>query len=375
MLSEESPNQTLAIELLVFVDRRAGTRELVRCIKQQLGALQGDYPARLEIVELGERPYLAEHYKLVATPALVKTYPLPSQVLAGKDLVSQLDIWWPRWQGQLELQETADDSPSTTPKHLPSEQTAERLQLEEEVFKLRQKEAELEEQLLFKDRILAMLAHDLRNPLAATSLALETLELNQDKLQPETVRQMFVHARHQTKLMDSMIADILEAARGTASEFSLKTKELEFTALCRDVISEVAARAANKQLTLETDIPDVLPTVHADPDKIRQVLMNLLDNAIKYTPEGGTIRVTALHRTRQKIEVIVADTGLGIPPEAIETVFSDTVRLHRDLALDGYGIGLSLCRRIIRGHYGRIWVDSVPEEGSSFHFTLPIYQI
>ena len=373
MISEESSNQVLAIELLVFVDRRPGTRELVRCIKQQLATLQGDFPAQLEIVELCERPYLAEHYKLVVTPALVKTFPLPSQVLAGKDLVSQLEIWWPRWQGQLELHEKEDSLSNR--RHLPNEQKAELLQLSEEVFKLRQKESELKEQLLFKDRILAMLAHDLRNPLAATSLALETLELNQDKLQPETVRQMFVHARHQTKLMDSMIADILEAARGTASEFSLKTRELEFTALCRDVISEVANRAAEKELTLETDIPDVLPTVHADPDKIRQVLMNLLDNAIKYTPAGGTIRVTALHRTRQKIEVIVADTGLGIPQEAKEKVFSDTVRLDRDLDRDGYGIGLSLCRRVIRGHYGRIWVDSEPGEGSSFHFTLPIYQI
>ena len=371
MASERLAKNASSIELLVFVDRRPGTRELVRCLKNQLKELQGSFPAQLEIVELGERPYLAEHYKLVATPALVKTHPQPSQVLAGKDLVSQLEIWWPRWQGQLERQ--LEGAPGES--YLPSEQTAELLRLSEDVFKLRQREAELQEQLLFKDRILAMLAHDLRNPLAATSLALETLELNKEKLKPETVNQMFVHARNQTRLMDSMIADILEAARGTASELSLSTREVEFSALCRDVISEIATRAANKELTLETDIPDVLPTVHADVDKIRQVLMNLLDNAIKYTPTGGSIRVTALHRTRQKVEVIVADTGPGIPQDAKERVFSDTVRLSRDLDRDGYGIGLSLCRRIIRAHYGRIWVDSEPNEGSSFHFTLPVYQI
>ena len=371
MTSEGSTTNAPSIELLMFVDRRAGTRELVRGLKEQLQVLEGAFPVQLEIVELGERPYLAEHYKLVATPALVKTSPLPSQVLAGKDLVSQLEIWWPRWQGQLERQEERDDAEAS----LPSEQTAELLRLSEDVFKLRQREAELQEQLLFKDRILAMLAHDLRNPLAATSLALETLEINKDRLKPETVDQMFAHARNQTRLMDSMIADILEAARGTSAELSLSTRELEFSALCRDVISEIATRAANKDLTLETDIPDVLPTVHADIDKIRQVLMNLLDNAIKYTPPGGLIRVTALHRTRQKVEVIIADTGPGIPQEAKERVFSDTVRLSRDLDSDGYGIGLSLCRRVIRAHYGRIWVDSQPGEGSSFHFTLPVYQV
>ncbi|MGK7911567.1 MAG: histidine kinase [Synechococcus sp.] len=370
MTSEGPTTNALRIELLVFVDRRPGTRELVRSLREQLNSLEGAFSAQLEIVELGERPYLAEHYKLVATPALVKTNPPPSQVLAGKDLVSQLEIWWPRWQGQLELQQ--DDEP--TDGAVSSEQTAELLRLSEDVFKLRQREVELQEQLLFKDRILAMLAHDLRNPLAATSLALETLELNKDKLKPETVNQMFAHARNQTRLMDSMIADILEAARGTSSELALSTRQVEFSALCRDVISEIATRAANKELILETDIPDVLPTIHADVDKIRQVLMNLLDNAIKYTPSGGLIRVTALHRTRQKVEVIVADTGPGIPQEAKERVFSDTVRLSRDLDCDGYGIGLSLCRRIIRAHYGRIWVDSRPGEGSSFHFTLPIYQ-
>lgn len=373
MASEGSSQKVLAIELLVFVDRRAGTRELIRCIRQQLDALAGTYPAQLDVVELAERPYLAEHYKLVATPALVKTHPQPSQVLAGKDLVSQLEIWWPRWQGQLETQLQGEQDLEEA--YHPSEQTAELLRLSDEIFKLRQKEAELQEQLLFKDRILAMLAHDLRNPLAATSLALETLEQNRARLKPETVKQMYSHARNQTRLMDSMIEDILEAARGTASELTLSTQEFEFAALCRDVISEVATRASVKELTLETDIPEVLPTVHADPDKIRQVLMNLLDNAIKYTPTNGVIRVTALHRTRQKVEVIIEDTGPGIPQEAKERVFSDTVRLSRDLDRDGYGIGLSLCQRIIRGHYGRIWVDSEPGEGSSFHFTLPIYQM
>ena len=364
-------SKTLTLRLLVFVDRRAGARELVHCIRQQLNALVSGYPVELELIEVGERPYLAEHYKLVATPALVKTHPAPAQVLAGKDLVSQLEVWWPRWQGQLQLLE--ESGAEAVGGDL--EQTAEFLQLSEEVFKLRQQQAELKEQLLFKDRILAMLAHDLRNPLSATSLAIETLEQNDGKLTAQLKEQLFGHARTQTRVMEGMIADILEAARGTSSELHLSTAELQFAELCRETIGEFAERAAAKNLTLQTDIPEVLPTVHADRDKIRQVLMNLLDNAIKYTPERGTICLAALHRTSQKVEVSVSDTGPGIPMEAQERVFSDTVRLSRDRNSEGYGIGLSLCRRIIRSHYGRIWVNSEPGEGSSFHFTLPVYRV
>ncbi|CAN1212075.1 hypothetical protein TUMEXPCC7403_17850 [Tumidithrix helvetica PCC 7403] len=101
--------------------------------------------------------------------------------------------------------------------------------------------------------------------------------------------------------------------------------------------------------------------------------MNLLGNAIKYTPSGGKIELNVLHRTAQKIEVSIVDNGPGIPTEKRDRVFDDRYRLERDDQADGYGIGLSLCRRIIRAHYGQIWVDDAGIQGSSFHFTLPVY--
>jgi two-component system clock-associated histidine kinase SasA len=103
------------------------------------------------------------------------------------------------------------------------------------------------------------------------------------------------------------------------------------------------------------------------------VLINLLDNAIKYTPEGGTIRISCLHRTTQKVQLSICDTGPGIPEENYESIFEERFRLKRDEAKDGYGIGLALCQRIVRAHYGQIWVDSAPNGGSCFHFTLPVY--
>ena len=124
---------------------------------------------------------------------------------------------------------------------------------------------------------------------------------------------------------------------------------------------------------IETDIPKDLPYVYADPERIRQVLVNLLDNAIKYTPKGGKISVAGLHRTTQKVQFSIGDTGPGIPVENRDRIFENHFRLQRDEGTEGYGIGLCLCQRIIRAHYGQIWVDSAPNGGAWFHFTLPVY--
>jgi len=133
-------------------------------------------------------------------------------------------------------------------------------------------------------------------------------------------------------------------------------------------------RLQEKQLSLTTELPNDLPTVYADGNQIKRVLINLLDNAIKYTPVGGQVSVVALHRTTQKVQVMVADTGPGIPRENRDKIFEESYRLQRDSAQEGYGLGLALCQRIIRAHYGQIWVDSVSGEGSAFYFTLPVFR-
>lgn len=361
----------ISIRLLLFVTNRSATQELAKQLQDRLGQLPGDYPAILEVVELEERPYLAEHYKLVATPALVKTYPQPAQVLAGEDLATQIEVWWSRWQGQAQLaSEQRGSSSSPEPTQQPS---ATMLQMSEELFQLRQEKDQLLEQLLFKDRILAMLVHDLRSPLTATSLAVETVQYQEDMETPLT-RQLLDQARAQLRKMDIMITDILEAARGTAAELVIHATETQVGELCLAVLGDFGPRIQHKQLQVQTDIPSDLPSVHGDGDKIRQVIVNLIDNAIKYTAPQGQIWISALHRTTHKVQLTVSDTGPGIPAQDQERIFSDSFRLVRDQQQDGYGIGLSLCRRIIRAHYGQIWVDSRLGEGSSFHFTLPVYR-
>ena len=112
----------------------------------------------------------------------------------------------------------------------------------------------------------------------------------------------------------------------------------------------------------------------ADQRRMRQVLLNLLENALKFTPDGGTVSLTLLHRTSQWVQMSVCDSGPGIPPQEQERIFLDRVRLPQTSSTtSGFGIGLSVCRRIVEVHGGRIWVDSDVGEGACFHFTVPVW--
>ena len=392
-VSSQQPTYSEAkLQLLLFVDERPSSRQQVQQIRRYLNELQADYQFELQIVDVGEQPYLAEHFKLVATPALIKIYPEPKQTLAGNNLIEQLKNWWPRWQQAVEAQLQLDDDelpdienshrvPPTVKSPIRSvADSVEVIRLSDEIFHLKREQEKLLEQLQFKDRVIAMLAHDLRNPLTAVSIAVETLERyivspkgDRPALTPALTSQLFKQARTQAKTIDRMIAGLLQVARGSSAELQIQPQKLELSGLYQDVVAHLCDRATAKSLTIESDIPNDLPIVYADREKVQQVLVNLLDNAIKYTPAGGIIRVSGLHRTTQKVQVSVWDNGPGIPEENYERIFEERFRLERDKAKDGYGIGLALCQRIIRAHYGQIWVDSAPNGGSCFHFTLPVY--
>ncbi|RDH51637.1 histidine kinase [Fischerella thermalis 111/344/542] len=386
-ISSEAP-----LQLLLFVDGRPKSRQQVQRIRAYLKELQADYKFELQIVDVGQQPYLAEHFKLVATPALIKIHPEPRHVLAGSNIITQLKSWWPRWQAavdayvklQTDLQENTEDNGRNASSSKSSIRSvalsAELLHLSDEIFRLKQEKEQLEEQLQFKDRVIAMLAHDLRNPLTATAIAIETLQSNYnpdkagfERLTPTTTTNLFKQARNQTRIIDRMITDLLQAGRNNEREFPVKPQKTNLGQLCLDVLEELSDRYAAKSLKVEKDIPKDLPQVYADPERIRQVLINLLDNAIKYTPEGGTISVAGLHRTTQKVQFSIGDTGPGIPEENRDRIFENHFRLERDESKEGYGIGLCLCQRIIRAHYGQICVDSSPSNGAWFHFTLPVY--
>lgn len=391
-VSQDQPIHSEApLQLLLFVDGRPKSRQQVQRIRAYLKELQAEYSFELQTIDVGQQPYLAEHFKLVATPALIKIHPEPRQVLAGSNIIAQLKNWWPRWQAavdaylklQEDLQERIDDnarmtSPKSTIRSVAI--SAELIRLSDEIFRLKQEKDNLQEQLQFKDRVMAMLAHDLRNPLTAAAIAIETLQSNYNldtgqfqRLKPSLTAHLLKQARHQTKVIDRMITDLLQVGRGKDTEFPILPQKVQLGKLCLEVLEELCDRYTAKSQEVETDIPNDLPYVYADPERIRQVLVNLLDNAIKYTPEGGKISIAGLHRTTQKVQFSIGDTGPGIPVENRDRIFENHFRLQRDEGTEGYGIGLCLCQRIVLSHYGQIWVDSAPNNGAWFHFTLPVY--
>jgi two-component system, OmpR family, clock-associated histidine kinase SasA len=376
------------LQLLLFIDKRPSSGENIRQIRQFLKeAAADDTYYDLQIVDVSEQPHLAEYFKLIATPSLIRIHPEPRQVLAGSDLVAQLGSWWGRWQRVVDDHSGERCAPHVHEKTSSSNNirsiahSVELLQLSDEIFRLHREKEELQAQVRFKDQLISMLAHDLRNPLTAVSIAIETLEIGNNsrneaggtRLNPALMAQIMKHARTQTKAIDRMITDILQAAREKGAGIKIQPDEVDLTALCLEVLNQLEEQFKIKSHQVAIDIPSDLPTVYADSERIKQVMINLLDNAIKYTPEHGTIQIGILHRTTQKVQISIGDDGPGIPEENQQSIFEDRFRLKRDEAEDGYGIGLGLCKRVVQAHYGQIWVDSSPNQGSCFHFTLPVY--
>lgn len=383
--SKQRPNcdyggaEEVLLQLLLFVDRRPSSKEQVREIKLYLQSLRSDYSFELDVIEIDKQPHLVEFYKLVATPALVKMAPAPQQTIAGGNLIQELKKWWPQWKGEDKistLKDNADlkESVSTTAR------SGKDIRLSDEIFRLRQEKEELEAQIRFKDKILAMLAHDLRTPLTAASIAVDTIEISEknSKLSPNKLadlkRKLLKQAKNQFKIMNNMIGELLQNSQNEDAKLAVRPKPLAIGSLFEEIVAQFDAKLQRKSMELVLDVPQDLPLVYADAELIRQLVNNLLDNAIKYTPAQGQISLSVLHRTNQKVEVSVCDNGPGIPDSKQEQIFEGNFRLQRDRELEGYGLGLATCRQIVLAHYGQIWVDSAPKSGSCFRFTLLVYK-
>jgi two-component system, OmpR family, clock-associated histidine kinase SasA len=382
------------VQLLLFVDERTRGTQQYQDIISFLHRERAQAIA-LQIIDVVEQPSLAEYFRLVATPTLVKLYPSPRQTFAGSNLLRELEKWLPNWidsLGQASVPNTAGDK---TAAQTNLSQIGELIRLADEVFQLRQQQAELEEQLRFKEQAINNIAHDLRNPLTAASLALDTLSIAKNPedmrtvhLQSEMIQKLLQRAKEQVHVADRMVTDILQLSQGVAVNLTIKPHPCELQTLVEMSLEQVKDSLEGKQQQITTDLPQDLPLLYVDSQKIQQVLINLLDNASKYTSAGSKIQIAALHRTTQKIQVSIMDNGEGIPEADFKRVFQKNYRVKRSPSVsvgvaspleirestqsDGYGLGLPLCKKIVLAHYGQIWVES-SGRGTTFHFTLPVY--
>jgi two-component system, OmpR family, clock-associated histidine kinase SasA len=386
-------NPSKSLQLLLFIDERMTSFIYNQEIRDKLAILNAEDSFELEVIDVGKQPDLAEYYRVIATPALLKLSPKPRQILAGSNLIDQIDNWWDRWQEELFVEydhQVASDSELASHQEQQPDAlllgdshsyVSKIIQLTDEVFTLKQENKELLDRLKLQDNAMSILAHDLRNPLTAVALTLETLEIinnpedyRANALSPEKITKSIDRARTQLQSIDRLVTNILQTKLTNNINISLRPQKLDLANLILMVITQLEGQLKAKSQKITTDIPQDLPLIHGDPDKLKQVLVNLLDNAIKYTPDRGRIQISTLHRTAQTIQVSVADNGLGIPKENHQRIFDDRHRLDRDLSQSGYGIGLSVCQQIVRAHYGQIWVESAPGKGSVFNFTLLVHR-
>ena len=226
-----------------------------------------------------------------------------------------------------------------------------------------------------KSEFLANMSHELRTPLNAIIGFSEVLtdrmfgEVNEK--QEEYLKDINASGGH----LLSLINDILDLSKIEAGRMELELTEFHLPTAIENALMLVRERAGRRSLTLQTDIDDRLGQIKADERKIRQVVLNLLSNAIKFTAEGGRIEVAAAPRDGFA-EVSVNDTGIGIAPEDQERVFEEFRQVGTAAKkIEGTGLGLTLCRKFVELHGGRIWVKSQVGEGSTFTFNIPARHI
>jgi signal transduction histidine kinase len=236
---------------------------------------------------------------------------------------------------------------------------------------LEQKGRQLEAASRHKSEFLANMSHELRTPLNAINGFSEVLadrmfgELNEK--QEEYLKDIHASGTH----LLSLINDILDLSKIEAGRMELELTDFDLPQAIDNALMLVRERAGRRSLALHTAVDTRLGQVRADERKVRQVVLNLLSNAIKFTPEGGTIEVRAVP-VEGAVEVAVSDTGVGIAPEDHEAVFEEFRQVGTsDKKAEGTGLGLTLCRKFIELHGGKIWVQSQLGAGSTFVFTIP----
>jgi len=223
-----------------------------------------------------------------------------------------------------------------------------------------------------KTEFVSTVSHELRTPLAAVYGAAQTLQRSDVRLQKKRREELLDMIASEGSRLSRIVDDILLASRLDANGERLRIERCDPAALAEHVVTAVGSYAP-ASIELAVKIADGLPHIAVDPDKIRQVLTNLLDNAVKYSPEGGRVELTA-SQAGDRLRFSVTDTGLGIPAGEQERIWEKFYRLDPNLTrgVGGTGLGLYICSELVERMNGRIWVESDGESGSQFFVELPL---
>ena len=219
----------------------------------------------------------------------------------------------------------------------------------------------------------ANVSHELRTPLTAIQGFAETL-LSGALEDPQNNRHFVEIIRNHAARLSRLTDDLLKLSRIEAGKLDMDFQAVDLRALIGAAVESARGAASQRQLSLAiADVPRNLPRILGDANLLREVMRNLLDNAIQYTPAGGSISVSA-ERREGSVAITVADTGIGIPQADQVRIFERFYRVDaaRSREVGGTGLGLAIAKHIVEAHGGQIWVESTVAEGSQFHFSLPV---
>jgi signal transduction histidine kinase len=224
-----------------------------------------------------------------------------------------------------------------------------------------------------KSEFLANMSHELRTPLNAvigfSEVLLERLFGDLNAKQDEYLKDILTSGRH----LLSLINDVLDLSKVEAGRMELELSTFDVASALANAMTLVRERAQRHGVTLGLDVVPEVGALVADERKFKQIVLNLLSNAVKFTPDGGRIDVNA-RREEDNVMIAVHDTGIGIAPEDQAAVFEEFRQVGRDYTSkqEGTGLGLTLTKKFVELHGGRIWVESEPGKGSTFTFTIPV---
>lgn len=222
-----------------------------------------------------------------------------------------------------------------------------------------------------KKNIIANVSHELRTPLMIAKSSMElAVEMKSEKERKKFLDMGIASLAKQNLIIENLI----KAAMIDKAELNMKPETCDLREAIKRASKELEAEAKKKTVKIKVSLEKDIPKVIADPANLDSVLRNLLSNAVKFNKKGGTVTIEAA-KNGKKVEVKVKDTGIGIAPEHHQKIFNRFYQVDSGLArkYDGTGMGLAICRGIVEAYGGRIWVKSALGQGSSFHFTLPIY--
>ncbi|HWS00010.1 MAG TPA: hybrid sensor histidine kinase/response regulator [Prolixibacteraceae bacterium] len=246
------------------------------------------------------------------------------------------------------------------------------LELYRQSKKLEKQSKELQELIATKDKFFSIIAHDLRGPLGGFMQLSELMADEFDDLTLEEQKEMTIELSHSSRNIFNLLENLLEWSRMQQGQTAFQPQSIDLPEMVSECIKPLTDTIRNKNILLETDIPGCR-SVSADRNMIQSVIRNLVSNAVKFTPRGGSVRISAGFAENDALVFVVRDTGMGMNQVMVSNLFQVNVNTRRP-GTEGEqstGLGLLLCKEFVEKHGGELWAESEEGKGSAFYFTIP----